>query len=274
MKEYKDLVEKLKKMTYTQFVGFINQWNVPPGSLSTVNEWSVFGHVNSKSKVLEVACTTGFSGRELARMTGCSVVGIDICKSSIESAQYCKDAYGRNLKLSYVNADACIYKFKKKFTHVIIGASLGFFENPQAMLEKLNTYFDQSGGYILASPYYGDNNIPQDLINECKKIIGITPTMCSYDKVRNLFQNFEVAYESRKTIVLETEEQMAKYTKDTVTNCCRAKGINSPEVYDVMYKRLYDIKRVSNELHKYQRYSVMVLRYLPSVYPRRLIELF
>lgn len=269
----KELVKEIAGMTYTQFVGYINQWNVPPGSLATINEWAIFGHVNQRSKVLELACTTGFSGREMSRMTGCSVLGIDICKTSIESAKYCKEKYASDLDLHYINADACTYELTEKFSHVIIGASLGFFERPLTMLKRLSTFFWDTG-YILASPYYTSIEIPKELINECQHIIGITPTMCSYETVRDLYQDFEIAYESRKVIEIESEAQMKRYTEDVINNCCKQKKITSNEVYDLLYKRLYEIKRVSNDLHKYQKYSVMVLRYFNKVYPNRFIELF
>jgi SAM-dependent methyltransferase len=268
-----ELIRKINDMTYTQFVGYIYQWNVPPGSLSTVNEWSVFGHVDSHAEVLEVACTTGFSGRELSRITGCSVVGIDICDSSISSASQSKSFYSPASNLKYIIGDACTFNFGQKFSHVIIGASLGFFQDQNGMLARLSTFFRESG-YILASPYYGNENIPQPLIDECKKIIGITPTMCSYDTVRSLYETFEVAYESRKNIEIETVDQMKKYTFDTISNCCKLRRIESEEVFNALYSRLYAIKNVSNELHKHQRYSVLVLRYLESVYPNRFIELF
>ena len=76
-------VSDIKSMTYTQFVAYIDQWNVPPGALNTINQWAVFGHVNANSKVLEIACTTGLSSREIAIITGCSSTGIDICEDSI-----------------------------------------------------------------------------------------------------------------------------------------------------------------------------------------------
>jgi len=273
MNTTRQLIKEINEMTYTQFVGYINQWNVPPGSLSTLNEWSVFGHIDAQSHILEIACTTGFSGRELSRITGCSVVGIDICESSVDAAKQIKKLYSPTSNLQYIVGDACTFDFEQKFSHVAIGASLVFFQDPNGLLRRLNTFFRDSG-YILASPYYGNDDIPQPLINDCKKIIGITPTMCHYDTVRSLYANFEVAYESRKNIVIETEDQMKKYTLDTITNCCKLRGIESEEVFDTLYSRLYSIKNISNELHRYQKYSVLVLRYLQSVYPNKFIELF
>jgi hypothetical protein len=41
-----------------------------------------------------------------------------------------------------------------------------------------------------------------------------------------------------------------------------------------MYDRLYEIKKMSNDLRPYQMYSVLVLRYRKAVYPNRFVELF
>ena len=267
------LIDAIKGMSYTQFVGFINQWNVPPGSLNTINQWSVFGHVTNNSRVLEIACTTGLSSREIARITNCSAVGIDICPASIEAAKKNAIVYGPGLDLEYICQDACTYEREEKFTHVIIGACLGFFSNPQVILNRLPSFF-QHEGYILASPYYSAGDMPKSIIDDCKRVIGITPTTIEYDAMRDIYSDFEVMYENRCCIKLETEKQIKKYVVDCVENACKLRNIKNELVKNTIYNRLYEIKYVSNELHRYQAYSVMVLRYLESVYPYKLIELF
>lgn len=266
-------VEDIKKMSYTQFVAFIDQWNVPPGSLDTINQWAVFGHVDKESNVLEIACTTGLSSREISRITGCRAKGIDICMDSITSAQMNAQIYGQNLQLEYECSDACTYKPHEKYTHLIIGASLGFFKKPDILLNRIPEFFGQSG-YVLAAPYYSSGIMPECLKQECQRVIGITPTTTEYNDVRNIYADFEVAYEKRCHIVLETKEQMEKYTQDSIKRACELRGITDPDVIDYMYKRLYEIKYISNELHQYQAYSVMVLRYLKGVYPNKFLELF
>ncbi len=263
----------IKKMSYTQFIAFIDQWNVPPGALNTINQWSVFGHVTEKSKILEIACTTGLSSREIARLTGCSAVGIDICESSIESAKMNAAIYGKGLNLKYLCQDACNYKCEEKYTHLIIGAALGFFDNPKKMLNKLSSFFEQEG-YILASPYYSSGTMPKELIEDCKRVIGIVPTTIGYDEMRDMYADFEVAYENRCSIKLETQKQIKKYVEDSIERACEIRNISDNELKKAMYSRLYEIKDVSNELHRYQAYSVMVLRYLKSVFPNKFLELF
>ncbi len=266
-------VEDIKKMSYTQFVAFIDQWNVPPGSLDTINQWAIFGHVSKESTVLEIACTTGLSSREIARITGCKAEGIDICKDSIDSAMMNARIYGQGLQLEYKCSDACTYKPHEKYTHLIIGASLGFFEKPNILLNRIPDFFEQSG-YILASPYYSCGVMPESLKDKCRQVIGISPTTTEYNDVRNIYADFEVAYEKRCNIVLETKDQMEKYTRDSINRASELRGITDPVILDHMYNRLYEIKYVSNELHKYQAYSVMVLRYLKGIYPNKFMELF
>ena len=135
------------------------------------------------------------------------------------------------------------------------------------------SFFDKEG-YILASPYYSAGTMPTSLIDDCKRVIGIVPTTISYDDMRNIYADFEVVYENRCEIKLETDRQIEKYVVDSIERACELRKITDSKLKKDMYDRLYQIKYVSNELHRYQAYSVMVLRYLESVYPNKFLELF
>lgn len=267
-------IEDLKKMSYTEFISFAHQWNIPPGSFVTLNEWSIFSRINKDSRILEIASTTGFSSREIARITGCSAVGIDICPSSVERAKFNHKLYAKNLNLEYICMNACDYKTDKKFTHIILGAALGFFEDPEKMINNLKELLEDEG-MILVSPYYlkGDK-LPKELIDRTKKVIEINPTNFDYHTAIEAYKNFEVLYENRKDIIPETEKQMKKYSKDTIDTACKLHNITDEKIVDYMYKRMYEIKDTCNELHKYFGYSVIVLRYRKDIYPNRYVELF
>ena len=45
-------VEEINKMSYPDFVGYINQWNVLPGAHVTLSKWAVFSRMDEKSKIL------------------------------------------------------------------------------------------------------------------------------------------------------------------------------------------------------------------------------
>ena len=267
-------LDELVRMNYTQFISYVGQWNVPPGSISTINEWAIFGHVNSDSRVLEIACTTGFSGRELARLTGCSVKGIDICKESIDDAIFNHQYYASECKLSYEHVDLYELKRDYKYTHIILGAAIQFFVDRDKVVEIISELLED-GGKILVSPYYlTDNHLPKELIEEARRILGIWPTDFGYETAMAYYKEFEILYQSRKDIVAETKEQMMKYTEDTVNRICEIRNIQDEDIIEVLKSRLYEIKNVCNELHKRHSYSVLVLRYTKKVFPNRFVELF
>ncbi|MCY7911079.1 methyltransferase domain-containing protein [Bacillus inaquosorum] len=273
MEIIKDLEVELGNLDYVDFISRVNQYNIPPGSLSTVSEWIFFSNINSNSKVIEIACNTGVVGREISLRTGAKVKGIDVNEEAVKAAR-------KNKKLlSVYNCEYEVLDFfdlpnTEKFTHATIGASLGFFKNKVEFTKKLTSIFDDKG-YLLASPYYSSGNMPAHLIEESKQVLGITPTSSSYKEIMKDFSGLEVVYESRKNIIPEEDYEMKQYAKDTTDFFFENnQHLYSKNAYNYIYNRLLQIKEVSNELHKYQSYSVMVLRYDQRIYPKRLVELF
>lgn len=268
-------LELLESLSYTDFVGIINQWNVLPWSYTTLSERIAFGRINKESYVLDIASTTWFSLRETAYITWCSGVWIDISKYSIDAAIYNKNAYAPNLAIDYLNMDSIQYDSKSKFSHILLGASLGFFKEPSAMIKKCIWFFD-STGILLASPFFGNwKGVPSSSVLEnFKKVIWITPTLVSYKEVMSLYKDFEVLYESKKIPTIETEEELKKYCEDTINSFCTRYSIQSEEIYNYAYKRLYDIRSSCNQIRPFHDYSVLVLRYRESTYPNRFVELF
>lgn len=272
-KQQKVTLEFIENLSYTDFVGFVNQWNVLPGSYSTLSKWAVYSRMDKKSRLLEVACTTGFSSRELATLTGCSGEGFDLSERSIEMASYNKEHYAPKINFSYKVADGYSYKSHGKFTHIAVGASLGFFPDPEKMVNQC-TGMLEDGGYILASPFYIVRTIPKNLIKRARKVFGITPTNVSYKKIMELYNKFEIIYEDQNELIPETKDELKYYCKSTIDRACEMWGVNDKEVYRVMFDRLFEVKKMSNDLRPYQKYSVLVLRFRKSVYPNRFVELF
>lgn len=265
--------EYIRDLAYSDFVGLINQWNVLPGSYTTISKWAAYSKMNNTSRLLEVACTTGFSSRELATLTGCRGEGFDLSEKSIEMARYNKEQYAPDVNLSYVVADGYQYTPQQKFTHIAIGASLGFFPDPEKMLGRCIEML-RDGGYVLAAPFYITKPFPEHLVRRAQEIFGITPTSVSYKEIMQMYNKFEIIYEDRNELIPETDEELHYYCKSTIDRACTIRDVNDKKVYDTMYERLFEVKKMSNELRPYQRYSVLVLRYRSSVYPYRFVELF
>jgi SAM-dependent methyltransferase len=274
MRKKQEITEEfIRQLSYTDFVGFVNQWNVLPGSYSTLSKWAIYSRMNKNSRLLEVACTTGFSSRELAILTGCSGEGFDLSENSIEMAHYNKKRYAPKINFSYEVADGYKYKPRGKFTHIAVGASLKFFPNLEKMVSKCISMLED-GGYILAAPFYVVRTIPNNIIRRAQKVFGITPTNISYKEIMQLYNKFEIIYEDRNELIQEIEGELEYYCKSTIDRACEIRDIKDKEVYQAMFEKLLEVKKMSNDLRPYQRYSVIVLRFRKSVYPNRFVELF
>lgn len=265
--------KEISALSYTDFVGLVNQWNVPPGSLSTLNKWRVFSNLNEKSNLLEIACTTGFSSRELSLSSGCRSVGIDISEASVNAASKNKQGYAAQSNLEYKVADAYSYKEARPFTHVVVGAALKFFPDPHKLLSHIVSLYD-SEGYLLACPFYIQEPIPNDLVERFRNVFGITPTTEGYKDVMNVYKGLEIIYQDHMEIHSETESELEHYCQSTISRQLKEDGVNKQEIFDVCYDRLLKIKTMSNLLRPYQKYTTLVLRYREDIYPNRYIELF
>ena len=78
--------EKVRELNYVDFISLLKETNRPPGGKQTVQEWIKYANITSSSRVLEIGSNTGFTSLELARVTGCKVIGIDVNENAINEA--------------------------------------------------------------------------------------------------------------------------------------------------------------------------------------------
>jgi ubiquinone/menaquinone biosynthesis C-methylase UbiE len=265
--------EHIDSLSYTDFIALINQTNVPPGSFSTLTKWRVNSGLNATSNIFEVACTTGFSLLNLVGSACCKGTGVDISELSIERAK--QNAIQKKLdkRADFFCEDATAFKSREQFSHIVIGASLGFFPAPAQMIKNIFLMVSDVA-YILASPFFSIHEMPTTVIQESKQVLGITPTIHNYKEIMKLYKGFDIEYEERLYSVPESEEEMQHYCHSTIERACKILTISDNAMYDILYNRLYKIKKISNRLREYQNYSVLILKYNRDSYPNRYVELF
>lgn len=265
--------EQIDSLSYTDFVAFVNQTNVPPGSYSTLTKWRVNSGIDTNSNIFEAACTTGFSIINLAKSANCGGVGVDIHQQSVEKARLNAKNAGLDTKIDFACLDASTYKAETQFTHIVLGAALGFFADPMQMLNNIRSMVGEIA-FILAAPFYAVKEVPQDVVRKAQQVLDITPTIHGYKDIMRLYNGFIVDFEDRQESVPETDSEIQHYCTSTITRACKELNINDSESYDKLYARLYAIKQICNELRQYQRYSVLVLKYDKAMYPNRYVEIF
>ncbi|WP_395795119.1 methyltransferase domain-containing protein [Aquimonas sp.] len=205
----------VNSLPYPEFVGFINQWNVLPGSFNTLSKWALFSRLDERSRLLQVACTTGFQARELALMTGCTAHGFDRATHAVRAAKYNATRYAPNAMLSYEEADGYQFEPTEKYTHIAVGAGLKFFTDPEAALRRFVGFLDD-GGYVLASPFYVNAEVPEPVVEQARAAFGITPTLERYDEVMRPYRELEILYEDRCELALEPADEIERYCDATI----------------------------------------------------------
>lgn len=273
MQTNKLTVKDISTLSYTSFVGLINQWNVPPGAFVTLKKWEIFSQLSTTSKLLDVACTTGFSSRELARISGCHATGIDISADSVAAAERNAMTYAPGSQLAYQVIDALEFTSDQPFSHILVGAALRFFPEPVAALNHLLSLLAPDG-YFLSCEFYTTQPLPPALVERAHEVFDIDVTQAPYKEVMSIYKNLTLVYEDRNTPLQETETELQYYCQSTIAAFAATHPEVAPDVLRAMYERLYRIKVMSNDLRPYQAYNVLIHKRDSRFYPYRYTELF
>ena len=104
-------------------------------------------------KLLDIGCSIGHDSLELAKRRGYRVVGIDIDKVSIDTAQEIKDIL-RIKNASFLNMDILQSKFKdEEFDTIIMLEILEHLKNDFQAIREISRVLKKGGILILSTPY-------------------------------------------------------------------------------------------------------------------------
>ena len=129
--------------------------------------------MSKESKVLEIACSTGFNLRHCILKTKAIGIGIDISKTAIDCAQEITEKSGIDDRIQFKVGNAeCLKVDSKSFTHVISGMSFAFIEKKDKALKEVARLL-LPGGYLLtATPYY-KKKPSTELLHQIEKVFNI-----------------------------------------------------------------------------------------------------
>ena len=187
-------------LNYPDFIAATSQENTPPGASDTVARWLSVSGLNPHSRVLDLACSTGWASRQLHRQSGCEAVGIDISEKSIHVAQ--RKSSGRP-KLSYRTGNAQELPFEdNSFTHIAAGCTFAFFQDAEAALSESCRVL-APGGLLMTSSFYYHTMPPERILELVTEVLGFRPRReWTLDYWRGFFgQAFEKELEYQSPIL-------------------------------------------------------------------------
>ncbi|WP_157931360.1 class I SAM-dependent methyltransferase [Mycobacteroides abscessus] len=248
--------KNILEISYPDFVGAIGQNNTPPGGRKTVHRWIDQASINRSSFVLDLACSTGFSGREAHRDTGARVHGVDTSQPAIDMARTV--AKGSSL-LTYQVADAAELPLSDgAFTHILAGCNFGFIQKREKALQESARVL-RPGGFLCTSFFYYVDTPPIDLLNQVEEAIGYRPDSTrDYDYWIGFFgSKFELSNEYRSPLKLLRNFQISREVRRQVRKVPGLRGA-SYECKKAAEARLLGIRQVLNEHRRYQEVCISV----------------
>ncbi len=252
--------EDIDKMTYPDFVAFLGQKNTPPGGLHSVKRWIDLAGISKQSRVLDLACSNGFSSREAAKMTQCSGIGIDISGAAISVAIQEAEQAGLSHLLHYQVGDAANLSFQDQFfSHILGGCNFSFIENREQALFHCRRTLQLDGKLCVANFYY--TQPPSEiLLDSVQESIGFRPqAFWNYDWWNQFFTHeFSLIKEEIKALpvtdegTLKTEIQCFVFDKSPYLHDA------SLEIKKACAEKLFKIRRILNEHRRYQNFSISI----------------
>ena len=261
MKAIKDLTpQDIERMNYNGLIGIVKETNRPPGGRESIYHIASRCFLNSKSKVLEVGTSTGFTAIELAKLTKCRVKAIDINEVSLKEARRRWRKENIENLVDFVKADATNIPFKNNYFDLVFCGNVTSIINDKEKVLGEYMRVTKNAGFIAAIPMY---YIKKPQMSLLKKVSGalqvdIEPLTKQYwlsffnDSGLELYWTKDFKFQNQSKGRIEfflkkilSREHLNKLTKE------------SKIILDSKYKRFIHL---FNENLSYMGFSIILLR--------------
>ena len=172
----------LNTLSYPDFVALMGQENTPPGGVQTVDSWRrsaqqwwAAGASSGNLRVLDLACSTGFSGRQFASGLDrpVNVTGIDLSEQAVMAATAKAPP---NDHFIYVCSDASRLPFDDaSFDIVLVGCNFAFIDQREAALGEAHRVLTD-GGMLCAANFFYRRSPPDELLQAVGEVVGFHPS--------------------------------------------------------------------------------------------------
>lgn len=164
--------EQIDRMSYNELVGLVRETNRPPGGNSSIQFVANRLHIGPQHAVLEIGTSTGTTAFELTRITGCTVIGIDLLAHSIAEAQRRADILGMvRVQFRIANAEALPFA-DRTFDMVFCGNVTSLITDGNKAFSEYRRVLKENG-YIVAIPMYYLEAPSDELVSRVRAAIQV-----------------------------------------------------------------------------------------------------
>ena len=255
--------DTIEELPFVELLASLRKASKPAGGLDTVRRFILNCHLRPGVKVLHAGCNVGFLSRELARLSGCEVVGIDISPAMVEAANQRAEEEGLTHLVSHEVSDMReMSLYGPKFDVVLSGGALAFVEGQRRAIEQWIGATKPYGLVADAELYYRGTP-PSGLTDEVSAAIGVRVPQYDSRHWPDLFSHpqLEPYYRYQAEVKTLSDEEVEAHTRRTVE--FGASGW-SDSAKEAAFERSYKLFKLFNENLKHLNYQVLVYRRVPE----------
>lgn len=252
--------EQIKSMPYVEFMAFLNEVNRPPGGKVALRMAIQNSFLNKDSKVLDVGCNTGYCTFEIAHLLKCEVVGVDISREMIKSADFYREKDPLRDLTSFQVADGMNLPFEDDtFDMTFSGGSTAFIDDK---MKAINEYarVTKPWGFVTDIHFFYHKVPPQELLNKLNELLGINIQPWDYNYWNALYEkcDLENYYRYTQEVKLVSDEEVAQYAR----MLAKEREVTI-DVENIIVERLQDLMSLFNRNHSYMSWGVFTNRKRP-----------
>ena len=251
-------VSDVDDLPYVTLLARLGESNRPPGGIDTIRQLIVNCHIRPETSVLHAGCNAGFSSREIARMSGCSMIGIDISAEMAAKAELIARREGID-RLRYLQADMRALPFAdQQFDLTFSAGALAFVEGHRSAVDEWIRVTKPNGLIADAELYYREE-APESVRADVTRTIGVKVPNYDSDYWPRLFSGprLEPWYDFTAPVVTYDDEAIVSYVRRLVDH--KAPGVPDA-VSCALEARLVETFRIFNANLRYMNYQIIVRR--------------
>jgi len=253
--------EKIKKMSYVDLMAFLGEVNRPPCGKNSIRLVVQNCFITKDSKVLDIGCNTGYVSFEIAHLTKCTVIGIDINKNMIKVAEKIrkKDPFGHLIKFKVADAENLPFR-DETFDVVISGGSTAFINDKVKVINEYKRVLKQ-WGFIADINFFYRIKPPASLLRRLISILEIEIQPWNMNYWLNLYEQCDL---EKYFIHMDHIKPVSRAEIENYCSVMASEKNLSKDAEFELRKKLVKIMDVFNENHKYLDYGIFILRKRPE----------
>ncbi|MEW1639853.1 class I SAM-dependent methyltransferase [Streptomyces sp. NPDC093801] len=250
------------ELAYVDLLSLVRETNRCPGGKRTIRRIATRLGIGPHTRVLEIGSNTGFTSMELAKITGCTAVGIDVNAAAVAEANRKRSQLPQRIadRLSFSVGDACAIPFGDAEFDVIVcgGANTFVQDRATALSEYLRVL--RPYGFVSVTNLYYRKAPDEQLLTDLRDVLGFdVPPYGLQDWLKVLAPAEWELYDLETTDLVARPDKVVEAYADALCSSDRLPQVSESDRLRVR-NRWHEVMSIFNRNHAHLGFMELTLR--------------